>query len=266
MAQRLTMPHVTLLTDFGTADAYVGAMKGVIASLAPDATVHDVAHDIAPGDVAAAAFALSRYWQLYPEGTVHVIVVDPGVGSRRRALAARVAGRLFVAPDNGVLSHVLRADDDATVVALEDETYFRRPVSNTFHGRDVFAPVAGHLARGVALDALGPPVENPTRLVWPQATRSAKGVEGVVVHVDRFGNLITNIPGEWCRRGDLVWVAGRTAGELHRAYADVEPGRLLALVGSTGLLEISARDGSAAAELEAERGSAVRTGNSAGES
>jgi S-adenosyl-L-methionine hydrolase (adenosine-forming) len=251
--------RITLLTDFGTADGYVGAMKGAIAELAPDVVVDDIAHDVAPGDVAAAAWALSRYWRLYPAGTVHVVVVDPGVGSGRRAIAAEAEGRLLVAPDNGVLSLVLRVAA-ANVVALEAVSYFREPVSRTFHGRDVFAPVAAHLAVGVPLGRLGPAIGNPTRLVFPDPTRTRDGAEGAVIHVDRFGNLITNVPEAWCGPGALVWVGGRTAGEVRRTYADVASGELVALIGSAGLLEVSVRDGSAASALEAERGTAVRLG------
>ncbi len=250
--------RVTLLTDFGTADGYVGAMKAVIASITPLAAVDDVAHDITPGDVAGAALALRRYWRIYPAGTVHIVVIDPGVGSARRALALEADERLFVGPDNGVFSQVLREAPSWRAVALTETEYFRERVSATFHGRDVFAPVAAHLARGVALQRFGPAVENPTRLVWPEPVRDASGVSGAVMHADRFGNLVTNIPAAWYAPGLLVWVGGRTAGPLRRTYADVEPGELLALVGSTGLVEVSVRDGSAAEVLEAERGTPVR--------
>src|SRR5690606_8452553 len=162
--------RITLLTDFGTADGYVAAMKGVIAARAPGVVVDDASHDVPPGDVAAAAWTLSRYWNLYPPGTVHVVVVDPGVGSERRALAAEVDGRLFVAPDNGVLTWVLAEAGDAAVVAIEAARLFRTPVSATFHGRDVFAPVAAELARRAGagpsrfrevLADLGPEVADP---------------------------------------------------------------------------------------------------------
>ncbi len=252
------MRRITLLTDFGYRDGYVGAMKGVVASIAPDAVVDDVAHDLTQGDVPAAAWELHRYWRLYPEGTVHVVVVDPGVGSGRRALAAEVDGRFLVGPDNGVFSHVLREAETARVVALTRTDFFLPRVSRTFHGRDVFAPVGAHLARGVDLDALGPPVENPTRLVWPEPTRDGGSIHGEVVHVDRFGNLVTNVPGDWVPATSLVWVGDRVAGSALRTYADVDPGELLALVGSVDLLEVSVRDGSAADMLEARRGTPVR--------
>lgn len=254
------MQRITLLTDFGHADGYVAAIKGVIASIAPSALVEDIAHGIAPGDVAAAAWALRRYWRLYPEGTVHVVVVDPGVGSERRALAVEAEGRFLVGPDNGVFSHPLREAAASRIVALREARFFRENISATFHGRDVFAPVAAHLATGTRLDELGPGVDNPTQLIWPEPRRRPEGAEGVVVHVDPFGNLVTNIPEGWCERGSIVWVGDRVAGTLLRTYADVDAGQLLALVGSSGLLEISVRDGSAAEALDASRGTPVRVG------
>ncbi|HEX7049488.1 MAG TPA: SAM-dependent chlorinase/fluorinase [Longimicrobiales bacterium] len=251
------MTRITLLTDFGTADGYVAAMKGVIAAIAPDVAIDDAAHDVPPGDVAAAALALARYWRLYPPGTVHLVVVDPGVGTARRALAARADGRFFVAPDNGVLTDVLAAEG-GVVVAIENPDLRRPTVSATFHGRDVFAPAAAHLARGVALDEFGPPVEDPVRLERTRPERTREGVRGAVIHVDRFGNLITDIPGEWVRGAAAVEVAGRSVGAPRRTYGDVAPGAALALVGSTGALEISVRDGSAAAAFGVGRGAEVR--------
>ncbi len=254
------MRWITLLTDFGYADGYVAAMKGVIASIAPDARVEDAAHGVDAGDVAGAAWAIYRYWDLYPERTVHVVVVDPGVGSERRALAVEVEKRFLVGPDNGVFSHVLREHPDARIVALSETRFFRPRVSATFHGRDVFAPVAAHIASGTRLMELGPVVENPMQLIWPEPRHWPDGAEGVVVHTDRFGNLVTNIPEEWCEQGALVWVGDRVAGTIRRTYADVDPGELVALIGSSGLLEVSVRDGSAAVTLDASRGTPVRLG------
>nr|PZN90793.1 MAG: hypothetical protein DIU52_06120 [bacterium] len=259
--------RITLLTDFGTADGYVAAMKGVIAARAPGVVVDDASHDVPPGDVAAAAWTLSRYWNLYPPGTVHVVVVDPGVGSERRALAAEVDGRLFVAPDNGVLTWVLAEAGDAAVVAIEAARLFRTPVSATFHGRDVFAPVAAELARRAGagpsrfrevLADLGPEVADPVRLPLPRPHRGPDHIAGEVIHVDRFGNLITNVPGEWLAPGARIRVAGGSAAPLVRTYADVAPGALAALVGSAGMLEVSVRDGSAAERLGVGRGASVR--------
>jgi len=243
------VPRITLLTDFGTRDGYVAAVKGVLAERAPGVLIDDAAHDIPPGDIRSAAWALSRYWQLYPAGTVHLAVVDPGVGSDRRALAARVAGRLFVAPDNGVLSRVLDECPPDLVVSLENPQHLRSGPSCTFHGRDVFAPAAAALALGLPLEELGPPVADPAMLPLPRPDCHGATARGVVVHVDRFGNLITNLPARCVRAAATVRVAGRSVGPLRRTYADVEPGAPLALIGSAGLLEVSVRDGNAASVL-----------------
>ncbi len=250
------MRHVTLLTDFGTADGYAAAMKGVIASICPDAIVTDASHEIPPGDVEAAAWTLWRYWRLFPEGTVHVVVVDPGVGGPRRALAAAARDRFLVAPDNGVLTRVLQESGSWRAVSIQEGRNLRQPVSRTFHGRDVFAPAAAHLAAGVPLEALGPALTDPVRLALPDFAIGPDAVVGAVVHVDRFGNLITNIPESWAT--GRVQVAGHDLGRLRGSYSDVAPGELLALVGSAGTLEISVRDDSAAARLGVGRGSEVR--------
>ncbi|HET9982309.1 MAG TPA: SAM-dependent chlorinase/fluorinase [Longimicrobiales bacterium] len=250
------MPRITLLTDFGTADGYVAAMKGVIASIAPAAVVEDAAHDLPPGDVHAAAWALGRYWRLYPPGTIHVVVVDPGVGSARRALAAEVAGRTLVAPDNGVGTWIFDEAPPTRVVAIENPAFLRERVSRTFHGRDVFAPAAAHLAAGVPLVELGPPLGEVFRLEWPRLGFAPDTIRGEVVHVDRFGNLITNVTEDWASFG-AVRVAGVDLGRPRRTYADAEPGELLALMGSAGFLEVSVRDGSAAEQLGVGRGAPV---------
>ena len=240
---------VTLLTDFGTADGYVAEMKGVLLTGAPDTTLIDIAHDLPPQDVDAGRLALARYWKRFPEGTIHVAVVDPGVGSGRSALAVESQRRYLVGPDNGVLSPALLAPGVRVVrLAIPGGT------SNTFHGRDVFAPAAIHLALGQSFDALGPPITDPVIRRTPEAHRAADGsVVGQVVTIDRFGNAITNLLGV---RGGAVVVAGR-AIPVRRVYADVAPGEPLALAGSSGLLEIAVRDGSAAALLGIVRGAPV---------
>lgn len=250
------MTRVTFLTDFGTADGYAAAMAGVVAASAPDAVVDHASHGIAPGDVFAAAMALSRYAVVYPEGTVHVVVVDPGVGTRRRSLAARIDGRFYVAPDNGVLSLVLAGADRVRVVEIADPEVVDEP-SATFHGRDIFAPAAAHLARGGGLDELGPAVHDPRLLRIPQPSRTEGGVRGQVLSTDRFGNLITNVPAGWLTDGAGISVDGESVGPVRCTYGDVEPGALLALVGSAELLEVSVRDGSAADRLGVGRGAEV---------
>ena len=237
-------PRITLLTDFGTRDGYVAAMKGVIASHMPDALVDDASHDIRPGDIEEAAWALGAYWRRYPEGTVHVVVVDPGVGTARRALVAEADGRFLVGPDNGVLTWALRA---AWRVGDLREIAAERPdeLSATFHGRDLFAPAAARLAAGAAHAALGPPALGMVRLHWPEPVRTRALLEGVVLHVDRYGNLVTNIPAELVKDSNALLVGERTVA-IRRTYADVPPGELLGYVGSRNLLEVAVRDGSAA--------------------
>jgi hypothetical protein len=248
--------RITLLTDFGTADGYVAAMKGVIAAIAPAAYIDDAAHDIPPGDVHAAAWALAGYWRLYPSGTVHVVVVDPGVGSPRRALAAEADGRLLVAPDNGVLTHALAAASRPTVIAIENERFVRDVVSPTFHGRDVFAPVAAHLAAGSSYLELGRSISDAEKLDVPEPARSRAAIHGVIVHVDRFGNLITNVPADWVHAGSRIRIGSREL-PLRRTYAEAAIGEPLAVIGSRGVVEISVRDGNAASALGVQRGAEV---------
>jgi S-adenosyl-L-methionine hydrolase (adenosine-forming) len=242
-------PIITLTTDFGTVDGYVGEMKGVLLSGAPDAEIVDITHDIPPQDVERARLTLARVWRRFPPGTIHVVVVDPGVGSSRDAIAVSSDGYYLVGPDNGVLSPALLAAS-ARVVSLAVSQH----ASPTFHGRDVFAPAAAALARGESLDALGLQAMNPVVRRTPEPTRRGDGaIEGEVIFVDRFGNAVTNLVGV---RGGTIEVGTLTI-DLRRTYAEVEAGRLLALVGSTGLIEIAVRDGDAARLLGLSRGSVV---------
>jgi len=190
---------ITLTTDFGTYDWFVGTLKGVIADIAPKAKVIDLTHDLPPGDIRGGAFALEAGCRFFPKGTVHVAVVDPGVGSRRKAIAVQTASGVFVGPDNGVLSWALAKEKFVAIQVLENEDYFLHPVSQTFHGRDVFAPVAAHLSRGVPIKKFGPALKDFVRLDWPEPRRQRGGVEGEVVYIDRFGNAITNIGSELLR-------------------------------------------------------------------
>jgi S-adenosylmethionine hydrolase len=256
----VTSPRITLLTDFGTADGYVGAVKGVLAARAPGAPVDDVSHDVPRGDVQSAAHALRRYWRLYPEGTVHVAVVDPGVGSERRALACEADGRFLVAPDNGLLSPVLGDASAWSAVQIRDAIGpppAPSGLSATFHGRDVFAPAAAHLAQGRPLGALGPRVADPLRLEDPEPVAAEGGGRGRVVGVDRYGNLLTNVPGTWLTDRVVVTIVGRKLRTV-ATYADARPGELVALVSSDGRVEVAAREGSAAEQLGAGTGTEVR--------
>ncbi len=253
----MSEPIVTLTTDFGGRDGYVGALKGVILARCPDARLVDLAHDLLPGDIEAAAFALGESAPYFPPGAVHLVVVDPGVGSKRRALACAIGAHRYVAPDNGVLSLVLARGEPVRAVSLERPEHWRADPSPVFHGRDLFGPVAGALAAGTALDALGPEVPSGAlvRSAWPEPRRQGDAWIGAVVHVDRFGNLVTSIPLDGPARGTAE-VAGRRVAAA-RTYADVDRGALVALRGSSGRLEIAAHGASAAEALRASRGAVV---------
>lgn len=249
--------RITLLTDFGTADGYVAAMKGVLATRCPAAPTEDVSHAVPPGDVRAGMWALRRYWAFYPVGTVHLVVVDPGVGTERRALAVEADGRFVVAPDNGVATFVLTAATRPRSVEIRDVVAPTDRISTTFHGRDLFAPAAAHLALGGGLESLGPPIDDPVTLPPPVPGRTPDGADGEVVHVDRFGNLVTNLPRSWTDALPRVEVAGRTLA-LAPSYGHVEEGELLAVVASDGLVEIAVRGASAAERLATGVGEPVR--------
>ena len=248
------MALVTLLSDFGTQDGFVASMKGVILDIAPDAGVVDVAHDIAPGDVEAGAWVLGQYWKLFPPGTVHVAVIDPGVGSDRLAIAAQLEGRYIVTPDNGLITHALSAVQSYRCVQITEPRFMRSSVAPTFHGRDVFAPVAAHLERGVRLEELGPPLQRPTTASIEPPTRGDGELRGRIAHVDRFGNLISDIPESWVDDGWRFEVAGKDAGFLRGSYSDVGKGEVAAVIGSMGTVEIAVRESSAAKKLGATRG------------
>lgn len=258
---------VTLLTDFGTADYFVGAMKGVILSRAPAAAVVDLSHEVPAHDVAAGAFTLLAALDAFPAGTVHVVVVDPGVGSARRGIAAAAGGHLLVGPDNGLLSWALERLGAPRVFHLAEPGFFRPSVSATFHGRDVFAPVAAALATGTPPEALGPEVDDWTRLP-PLAPERGEGVvRGRVLHVDRFGNLVTSLsradlPSSFGAEGRVRLVVGEAPVErMRRFYADAAPGapaaEPFAIWGSAGFLEVSLDGHSAARALGAAAGKPV---------
>jgi S-adenosylmethionine hydrolase len=247
------MAVIALTTDFGLADPYVGVMKGVLATRAPGATVIDVTHGIPPQDILAGALVLRYAAPYFPPGTIHLAVVDPGVGGSRRPICIETDTALFVAPDNGLCSLAAPPARIRRVVHLVDERFFLSPRSTTFHGRDVFAPVAAALATGTPVEALGPAITDPVRLTLPAVETAPGRLSGVVLYVDRFGNLVTNIDAAAlaafpCREVSTTIADVQVRG-IATAYADVERGALLAVVGSFGLLEIARRDGSAAAAL-----------------
>jgi hypothetical protein len=255
------MPLVSLLTDFGVTDTYVGQMKAAILGIAPAATLVDLTHAVPAQDVRAGAFLLWTAVGAFPWGSLHLAVVDPGVGSSRRAVAVRSRrGDLLIGPDNGLLLPALeQLGGLGAAVELTEEAYWGPQRSRTFHGRDLFAPVVGHLAAGVPLEKVGRPVkELEAPFLLPPPTEENGQVVGEVLHVDTYGNLITNLPSARLPARFRVRVGlAVVEGAPHAHYQAVPPGELLALVGSAGLLEISARDGSAASVLGAERGERV---------
>ena len=257
----MSRPVITLTTDFGQTDGYVGAMKGVILNICPDATLADISHEIRPQAVEQAAYVLSTAVAYYPPGAVHLVVVDPGVGSERRPIAVQTERASFVSPDNGVLSLALSQDPARQAVRLTGPDYRLPQVSATFHGRDIFAPAAAHLACGAALDDMGEAllaselVELPIHKPEPQPG----GVwRCAILHVDRFGNLVTNFRVQSPPRGLLVNASERTIRQLSHTFSDVAPGELLAYAGSSGYLEIAVREGNAAETLSLDVGDAVQ--------
>ncbi len=274
----MTPSLIAVLTDFGTKDTYVGVMKGVIASIAPQARVIDLTHEIPPGDVRQAAFKLWQAVPFFPDGTIFEVVVDPGVGTRRRAVAVAWSMRLFVLPDNGILTYLLTSAPASKAVELVTPTFRLNPVSSTFHGRDVFAPASAHLARGVPLDDLGPPAGDLVRFPLPRLSMKAGlRLEGEILHADRFGNLVTSL-GRFERRTDslafLPWLPvaqeaalppenlwlnleGGTRLAVRNTFGDVPEGELVAYIGSEGLIEVAVNTGSASDRLGLKTGSQV---------
>lgn len=269
-------PIITLLTDFGSDGPYVGAMKGAILSINPQATIVDLTHDVPPGDVFQGAFLLFSAISTFPADAIHLAVVDPGVGSNRRPIALQTERGMFVAPDNGLLSFVVGAsgrsgagsqsrapepyslEDGQRVVHLLEPRFWRHPVSRTFHGRDIFAPVAAHLSLGAGLDDLGNAVDQILAFPLPHAVTTGPGeIVGEVVFVDRFGNLVTCIRDEDVQTSEVrVEIGGRTIDGLSLSYE--EGAGLLAIFGSGGLLEIAVTNGSASRVLGAGVGTLVR--------
>jgi S-adenosyl-L-methionine hydrolase (adenosine-forming) len=259
----MSAPIITLTTDFGTRDPWVGIMKGVMLDICPEACLVDISHDIAPQDVLEGALCLEAAAGFFPTGTIHLAVVDPGVGSARRPLAIRAGGQCYVGPDNGLLSLVLDADArPIEAVELTSQEYRRSATSRTFHGRDIFAPAAAHLASRVPLERLGPPVTDPVRLVVPSSRHGDGLVLGEVIAADRFGNLLTSVTERDVAAFEsphalIVEIGGVRVGALVSAYSDVRPGEMGAVVSSTGRLEVFVREGSAQATLGLGRGAPV---------
>ena len=249
---------ITLTTDFGTRDGYVAQMKGVILGINPEARPIDVTHDIESFDILGAALVLKGLSEYFPVGTIHVAVVDPGVGSHRRGIVMRLDERCCVGPDNGLFSLVFERSHSRDVREIGNPKLLAPDPHPTFHGRDVFAPVAAHLSLGVALDSVGPTVEDPVMLSIPMPAQAENGIEGEVIYVDRFGNLTTNIEGRALSRPvDYVRIAGRKIKGIRRFFSEVPAGSPVALINSFGFLEIAVNLGNAFLDLGVQKGSLV---------
>jgi S-adenosylmethionine hydrolase len=248
------MTTITLITDFGLRDGHVGAMKGVVRSIASSVEIVDISHHVPPQDVRHAGFVLMTAYAYWPAGTIHVVVVDPGVGTRRRAVAVCTGMGIFVAPDNGVLSYVLAREEVVAAVALTNAAYWHHPVSPSFHGRDIFGPAAAHLACGVPLAELGERIA-PESLITFSVLVPYRHLDGHITahvqHIDRFGNCTTDVPGEWLQASSH-WrfeAGGQTVDRVGMTFGDVEEGELVAIVDSTGYVAIAVRNGNAAERL-----------------
>ncbi len=256
---------LTLLTDFGLRDYFVAAMKGVILGINPALRLVDISHSVPPHDIASGAFTLGHAYSCFPAGTIHLAVVDPGVGTARKAIAVHAGGQYFVAPDNGLLSWVLQREEDIVIHEITADHYFRKPVSSTFHGRDIFAPIAGWISREIQLHQFGPRLEKAVQIPIPAPKRVRDAlIQGTVLAVDQFGNLITNLmpedlpvfsPGQpgACK----VLAAQKEITSFRRTYGEGQPGEIFLVPGSTGHLEIVLRNGSAASELKIGPGAAI---------
>ena len=253
-------PIITLLTDFGLQDGYVASMKGVILAICPDAKLVDISHLIAPRDIRSGAFVLYTSYGFFPQGTIHLAVIDPGVGTERGAVAIRTTSCFFVGPDNGLFSFVLK-EPGRVARRLENRQFWKCQLSNTFHGRDLFAPVAAHMARGAHFDALGPSCD-PVFAQWGEPIVGKGAVEGEVIHIDHFGNAIINVLRETLEKQGPAekWTirAGKTAiDSIQATYGRVAAGKELALTGSSGFIEIAINHGNAASELGLRPGTRV---------
>jgi S-adenosyl-L-methionine hydrolase (adenosine-forming) len=257
------MPIITLSTDFGWDDPYVGIMKGVILGINPRVTLVDINHGLFHHRLPEAAFKLGAIAGYFPRGTIHLAVVDPGVGGFRRPLVVKTKEHYWIGPDNGIFSQILRAFPDFRVFHLTNPDYFLKQVSHTFHGRDVFAPAAAHLSRGLSINTFGKPLSDPVLLDLPEPEVKNNVLIGQVLYADRFGNLITNLSQAMVKPFSnlpslLIRIGSHRVQGLQETYAQVKPGRLLALFGSSGYLEIACNLGSAAKTVGYEAGKMLK--------
>jgi len=259
------MSVLTLLTDFGVQDGFVGVMKGVIWKIAPNLKIADISHQIHPQNIRQAGITLERVFPYFGEGTVHVAVVDPGVGTQRRAIAAQIGEQFCVAPDNGLLSLILQHAEDEhlplKIVSLDNADYWLHDITSTFHGRDIFAPIGAHLANGIPLEKLGRLINDPVLLDFPQAERTDWGWSAKITLIDHFGNLRTNLLANDVDTKANIRVLGENIGQLSTSYGHHADGDLVAVVDSGGYLEIAVVNGSAQKRLDAKVGDLVEVMN-----
>lgn len=246
---------ISLLTDFSSSDWYVGTMKGVIYSINPQVRIVDICHEVNAHHILAGAFMLLASYRYFPEGTVHTAVVDPGVGGERKAIIVETESYYFVVPDNGLLSLVLEAEKPRRIVEITKDEYFLKPTSHTFHGRDVFAPVAAHLSLGVPIEKFGTEVQDLIRIeVAKPVFLDAGKAKGHILYVDTFGNAITNVPASMASSSFRLIIKGVLVDKVYSSYSQATPGEIFVIVGSSGNLEISAKEESAANKLGLKEG------------
>ncbi|HEY3130170.1 MAG TPA: SAM-dependent chlorinase/fluorinase [Acidobacteriota bacterium] len=254
-------PVISLISDFGLREYFVGAMKGAILSVNPDLDIIDISHQVSSHDILEAAFTLRCAYEAFPPRTIHLVVVDPGVGSKRRPLIVATENYYFVGPDNGVFSLIYESESVGRVISITAEHYFRRPVSQTFHGRDVFGPVAAWLSRGIEIAKFGEEIKDYVRLTPPKLKKTAdRVVQGMVLHIDKFGNLITNIAAtelEKIGNPGKFSVGGKEVPRVVNNYAEANPGEPFAVIGSAGFYEIGVQKNSAAKLMQVQRGAEV---------
>lgn len=249
---------ITLLTDFGATDGFVGTMKGVILNINPNAQIVDLSHQISPQDIEAGAFILNNCFHFFPTGTIHVAVVDPGVGTQRRILAVASSRYFFIAPDNRILKYIFQSDETFTVIEVLNKQFFLKRISRTFHGRDIFAPVAAHLSRGVSIHDFGDQIEDYDRGAGDWAIVANRRISGKIIYIDHFGNLITNISASQLHKPiRSIAIGSHRIDGVSKSYGDVAIGMPVAIIGSAGFLEIAVRNGNAQQHFAATRGDAV---------
>jgi hypothetical protein len=252
-------PIITLVTDFGTNDGYVGAIKGVIKRINPQVEIVDITHDIEPFNILGAAFTLNNFYGYFPQNTIHLVVVDPGVGSKRQPLLIKTENFYFVGPDNGIFSFVLQNESINEIINLSNDKYHLSKSSSTFHARDIFAPVAAYLSLGVVVKEFGAPAKECIKLVIPQPQSSKKGIVGEIIHIDNFGNLITNIDANSIKASRImIEIKKKKINRISKSYFDIPEKKIGAVVGSSNLLEISINQGNASQILKANIGTPIR--------